>query len=386
MNIPNQDTWQTADLSESVASTHAFAPNQQPEQAISSVLCPHFDQLQLAGEISWAAQYKFLRPLGYGSQSVVYLADRFGSLNVSLRVALKLFSPVPYQNTDSYLTEMARTAEVAMRIGEIQQDSLLDVHNMIESGGVQIMVMEWVDGFDLKQLTSTDRLAHVGRVSGKSAWEHINDVVVTAGSAQARLKPGIAIAILRECLDGLAPLHRRQIVHGDIKPANIMLKKTGDTKVIDFGSAFFLNRPRIMPAWTPRYAAPEVITDNRFELNSDVASLGYVFLELLSGRVLFDDVQTREQLAEAKILIHDRLENYLPPEVQEDSELVELISDMIHPDPSQRFSSPEEAAESEHGAAAAHRRLIRSNLDSDYKNEIRDWLRFVSTDRDGSPA
>jgi serine/threonine protein kinase len=384
VNTPKQETWQTANLSESVASTHAFVPNQ--EQAVSSVLCPHYDQIQLAGEVTWAAQYKFLRPIGYGSQSVVYLADRFGSLNVSLRVALKLFSPVPYQNTDSYLTEMARTAEVAMRIGEIQQDSLLDVHNMIESGSVQIMVMEWVDGFDLKQLTAPDCLAHVARVSGKAAWEHINDVVVTAGSSQARLKPGVAIAILRECLEGLAPLHRRQIVHGDIKPANIMLKKTGDTKIIDFGSAFFLNRPRIMPAWTPRYAAPEVITDNRFELNSDVASLGYVFLELLSGRVLFADVETREQLAEAKVLIHERLVDYLPGDVLQDSGLVELISDMIHPDPAQRFSSPEEAEESEHGAAAAHRRLIRSNLDSDYKNEIRDWLKFVSIERDSSPT
>lgn len=379
MNKLNPPTFQQADLSESVASTHAFV-HSQGEQPVSSVLCSHFDELQLAGEVNWAAQYKFLRVLGFGSQSVVYLADRFGSLNVSLRVALKLFSPVPYQNTDSYLTEMARTAEVAMRIGEIQQDSLLDVHNMIESGGIQIMVMEWVDGFDLKQLTTTECLGHVGRVSGKPAWEHINDVVVTAGVSQARLKPGVAIAVLRECLEGLAPLHRRQIVHGDIKPANIMLKKTGDAKVIDFGSAFFLDRPRIMPAWTPRYAAPEVITDNQFALNSDVASLGYVFLELLSGRVLFQDVSTREELARAKRLIHEQLENYLPDDVLEDSELVELIADMIHPDPDQRFSSPEEAEESQHGAAAAHRRLIRSNLDSDYKNEIRDWLRYVSID------
>jgi len=382
VNIPTPDIWKSADLSESVASTHAFVPNQ--EQPVASVLCPHFDMLQLAGEVTWAAQYKFLRPLGYGSQSVVYLADRFGALNVSLRVALKLFSPVPYQDTDAYLTEMARTAEVAMRIGEIQQDSLLDVHNVVEASGIQIMVMEWVDGFDLKHLTSAECLSHVGCVSGKPAWEHMNDVVVTAGTSQARLKPGIAIAILRECLEALAPLHRRQIVHGDIKPANIMLKKTGDTKVIDFGSAFFLNRPRIMPAWTPRYAAPEVITDNRFELNSDVASLGYVFLELLSGRVLFDDVNTREELAEAKVRIYDRLDDYLPPEVQEDGELVELIADMIHPDPTERFSSPEEAARSEHGAAAAHRRLVRSDLASDYESEIHDWLRFVSIDRDGS--
>jgi len=372
------------DLSESVASTQAFVAREN--QPFSSVLCAHFDQVQLAGEITWAAQYKFLRVLGVGSQSVVYLADRFGSLNVSLRVALKIFSPVPYQNTDAYLTEMARTAEVAMRIGEIQQDSLLDVHNFVEAGGVQIMAMEWVDGYDLRQLTSAASLSHVGRVADKSAWEHLNEVVATAGTAQARLKPGIAIAILRECLEALAPLHRQKIVHGDVKPANIMLKKTGHTKVIDFGSAFFLNRPRVMPAWTPRYAAPEVITDNRFELNSDVASLGYVFLELLSGRVLFEGATTRKELADEKMQMHQHLDDFLPQDVLRDSDLVELITDMIHPDPAQRFSSPEEAATSEHGAAAAHRRLVRSDLASDYESEIREWMRLVSIERDGSSA
>lgn len=372
-----------ASLSESPSSTHSFF--QREEQPFSSVLYKQFEEIQRAGETTWAAQYKFIRMLGEGSQSVVYLADRFGSLNVSLRVALKLFSPFPYQNTDAYLTEMARTAEVAMRIGEIQQDSLLDVHNFIESGGVQIMVMEWVEGYDLKRLTSPECLLHVGRVAGKHAWEHINDVVATAGTTQVRLKPGVAIAVLRACLDGLAPLHRRQIVHGDIKPANIMLKKTGDSKVIDFGSAFFLNRPRIMPAWTPRYAAPEVIESNRFELNSDVASLGYVFLELLSGRVLFDDIETREELAAAKRNIHKRLEDYLPRDVLRDVDLVDLIARMIHPNPAERFSSPEEATISEHGAAAAQRRLVLSDLASEYGNEIRDWLRFVSIDS-SSPA
>ncbi len=109
-----------------------------------------------------------------------------------------------------------------------------------------------------------------------------------------------------------------------------------------------------------------------------------MFLELLSGRVLFDELQTREELAQAKMKIHDRLDDYLPSEVHEDSELVELIADMIHPDPAERFSSPEEAEESQHGAAAAPRRLIRSNLDSDYQNEIRHWLRFGSIGRDGA--
>ncbi len=78
------------------------------------------------------------------------------------------------------------------------------------------------------------------RVSNRR-WDYINNVIVTAGGSQPRLKPGIAIAILRECLAALAALHREGIVHGDLKPSNIMLKRTGNAKIIDIGSAFDLD-------------------------------------------------------------------------------------------------------------------------------------------------
>ncbi len=55
---------------------------------------------------------------------------------------------------------------------------------------------------------------------------------------QPRVKPGMAIAIVRDCLAALAALHREGIVHGDIKPSNIMLKRTGNAKIVDIGSAF----------------------------------------------------------------------------------------------------------------------------------------------------
>ena len=201
-----------------------------------------FESLQKAGAVHWTAQYRFLERLGAGSQSVVMLADRLGSLDVSLRVALKLFSPLRYPDTDSYLSEMAQTAQVAMKIARIQEDHLLDVHNFIESSGIQIMVMEWVDGFDLKYLMEPDRLPATAAAAGRERWAHLNDVVVTAGPTQSRLKPGVALHVLRECLSGLAVLHRSNIVHGDVKPSNIMLKRTASSKVIDFGSAFQISK------------------------------------------------------------------------------------------------------------------------------------------------
>jgi serine/threonine-protein kinase len=336
-----------------------------------------YEALQSANAVSWSVQYRMIERIGSGSQGDVWTADRLGSLGVSLRVALKFFSPRPYASTDMYLAEMTHTAKVAIQIAEIQQDNLLDVHNFVESGGVQIMVMEWIDGFDLKHLTQPEVLNRIAGAASKDRWENINDVVATAGPQQVRFKPGVALAVLRECLTGLQELHRRDIVHGDIKPSNVMLKRTGNAKMIDFGSAFQVGEQRDMPAWTPRYVAPEVLETGRFLMNSDVASIGYVFLQLLSGRVPFRKAQSRDDLLAEKQTLHDRLDTYLPRDVARDSHLVELIRRLVHPDPAQRFASPSDADFSEFGAAAAHRRLVLGDLASEYDNDIREWLQFV---------
>ena len=70
----------------------------------------------------------------------------------------------------------------------------------------------------------------------------------------------MAVAIIRECLAGLAALHREEIVHGDIKPSNIMIKRTGNAKIIDIGSALDLNN---MPAAEDLHAAVRCARDAR---------------------------------------------------------------------------------------------------------------------------
>ena len=104
---------------------------------------------------------------------------------------------------------------------------------------------------------------------------------------QPRLKPGIAIAVMRECLAALAALHREGIVHSDLKPSNIMLKRTGNAKIVDIGSAFELNNLPGQRTCTPTYAAPEVLEGSECTPRSDLASLGYVLIEMLAGRQPF---------------------------------------------------------------------------------------------------
>ena len=90
--------------------------------------------------------------------------------------------------------------------------------------------------------------------------------------------------MLRDCLAGLAALHREGIVHGDLKPANVVLKRSGNAKLIDIGSAIDLRGAAPRRMWSPAYAAPEVLQGSENTPRSDLASLGYVLVEMLAGQ------------------------------------------------------------------------------------------------------
>jgi serine/threonine-protein kinase len=260
---------------------------------------------------------------------------------------------------------------------------LLDVYNFVERDRIRLLEMEWIDGFDLARLLTSEMLLAVqGRVSNKR-WRNINDVIVTAGPVHPRLKPGVAVEIVREVLVALAALHRDGIVHGDIKPSNVMLKRTGSAKVIDYGSAFDVENPPPVQTCTPRYAAPEVLEGNPGTQQSDLASLGYVLIEMLAGRPLFLGFRDLAHLLEAKRALPKQLTEILPEEVCVNQMLMAFIRRMIAPDPMRRFPTAEQADLEEDGAAAFHRQLVKGDLASEYPNEIRLWLEELQTPAKG---
>lgn len=332
--------------------------------------------LEIVGEqrLHWTSHLHLSKRLGSGGQGVVYLTELRGTDDFTLPAALKIFSPARFEDGAAYDEAMKKVARASARIAQIQHDNLLYVYNFLDRRQIRMLVMEWIDGYDLAQLMTTRMLDRVREKANQRRWEYINRVIVTAGRNQSRLKPGMAVAVIRDCLSGLAALHRHGIVHGDIKPSNIMLKRTGIAKIIDIGSAFEYNAPPRSRPCTPAYAAPEVLENRECTPRSDLCSLGYVLIEMLAGCSPVAGVNDLRQLLEVRRSLSSRLNEFLPEEVLRCELLVSFIRGMIASDPTRRFPSAEAADLLKEGAAAFQRQLVIGDLAAEYPNEIRLWL------------
>lgn len=333
-----------------------------------------FSEIQQKSDISWQDYRRFVKRLGTGGQGSVHLVERFGAAGFCVPVALKFFSPSPFASTEKYDAEMRRLAHVSAHVARIQDDHLVAVDTFLEDRGVYFMEMEWIDGFDLLHILRRDTLDVIQESLTERRWANLNERIVTAGEVDCRLKPGMAVAIVRECLAGIAALHRSGVVHCDLKPSNVMVRRTGQIKIIDIGSAYWVGMPPDGQACTMEYAAPEVLAGSRATPQSDLASLGYMLLEMLSGAKPFAGLNYRDLVA-AKHTFLERLPRLLPPEEFQFSEsLIRFLRLLVHPDPHQRFASAEDAELSDEGAAGFLRELVKSDMSNEYATELRRWV------------
>jgi serine/threonine-protein kinase len=348
-------------------------PPAEPGPAEDALLA-RYQSLAASDSICWAAQYRKIRLLGKGGQGVVYLSERQGTDLFRLPVAIKIFSPEQYRDAASYDEDMARIADITSRVALVQHDNLIDLHNFIAHDGIRVMVMEWVDGYDLRTLLTAQTLERTQARLSPERWQHVNEVILADGPYQPRLKPGVAIQVLRACLAGLAALHRDGIVHGDLKPGNVMIKRTGNAKIIDIGSAMDIGKASRRRMWSPTYAAPEVLAGGETTPHADLASLGYILVEMLAGQCPFEGIDERRTLLEAKLQFEQRLKELLPPEVVANDLLMYICHKLTAANPNKRFASAQAADLGRKGAAAFHRQLVKGDLASEYENDLRNWL------------
>ena len=331
-------------------------------------------------EMSWNARYRILRKLGSGGQGVVYLALREGVDGYSTKVAIKLYARDESVSESSHLKEMERIAHQGQKISEIQQDNLVNIRDFVALEDTRVMVMEWVDGLDLRQLLDAKLYRESEARVTKADWDRLNDVLVSPGEDHCMLRPAAAVDILRGCLAGLSSLHHHEIIHSDLKPSNIMIKRTGTKKLIDMDSSCDRQVDlRAEVRGTPYYMAPELIRERDVRYRSDIASLGYVLIEMLTGKLLFKECKTLDQLLEKKLRLPDELVEYMPryDHIDLRLDLLELCTKMIATDPTERFPDAEAADLGKLGAASFHRQLVKHDLSAEYSRDLGWWIDLV---------
>lgn len=205
------------------------------------------------------SQYRILEKLGEGGMGVVYKAtdtklDRF--------VALK-FLPSHLAASEQ---DKARFIQEAKSASALNHPNVCTIHDISKHDGQLFIVMEFVDGKSLK-----DKKEQLG--------------------AKQILEIGIQVA------EGLAAAHEKGIVHRDIKPDNIMIRKDGIVQIMDFGLAKLYtsgNVSRLTKAGTTMgtmgYMSPEQVQGLDVDHRTDIFSLGVVLYELLAGESPFKGV------------------------------------------------------------------------------------------------
>lgn len=191
-------------------------------------------------------RFQVIKLLGKGGHGAVYFAhDPQLQRPVALKtVRLEKQAPQALQA----LVEEART------VSKLQHPNIVTVYDLVPEGNQQYMVLEYVEGKTLEQLLT--------------------------GYPFDKLR---ALEITRQILDGLAYAHAKNILHCDIKPANIMIDAAGSARIMDFGIA---QQKGVASGGkgTPSYMAPEAVSGKSLGEAADVFACGLVLYEMLTGR------------------------------------------------------------------------------------------------------
>ena len=208
----------------------------------------------------------------------------------------------------------------ARRASSLNHPGIAAVYDVFTEAEELFLVMEYVDGQTLRQLG--------GGPVGTTEF----------------------CPLARQCLEALAAAHQHGILHGDLKPSNIMVTRDGTVKVCDFGLARRLNRsadpedsvatierPKLVG--TPPYMAPEVLLERPADERADLFSLGVVFYEILSGRSLF---AAGSVMATLDAVLHKKPEPLNRVNRDVPARLARLVHRMLEKDPSRRYPAAAE--------------------------------------------
>ncbi len=259
----------------------------------------------MAAETILNGRYELVAQQGSGGMSIIYRAlDRA----LGRTVAVKVLRPSLITQDAGFLE---RFRDEARSVARLSHPNIVTVHDVGNDGPTHYIVMELVEGTDLKKIIKAQGAMPIERV----------------------LKLAIQICA------GIGYAHRSGLVHADIKPQNILVTPQDVVKVTDFGIAQAMSdtqpQTRAEVVWgSPHYFAPEQARGEQPTPASDVYAIGIVMFEMLTGRLPYGGVNMQE-LALAHIRERIPLVTELNPSVPE--ALAAIVQKVMSKEPHGRY-------------------------------------------------
>lgn len=208
--------------------------------------------------------YLIEKRIGRGGMAELFLAkDRA----LQRTVVIKVISPA-FSRRDDFKKRFMSEARIQ---AHLDNPHIVQIFRIFDYQHNLCLVMQYVRGTDLAEVVK----------KAKSMKERQGE--------KGALSPERAIHIFLQVLEGIGFVHKFGIMHGDIKPSNILLDQQGMAKVADFGLSSLLphkekGRGETLSGGTPSYMSPEQILNEKVDFRSDIYSLGVTFFYMLTGQ------------------------------------------------------------------------------------------------------
>jgi eukaryotic-like serine/threonine-protein kinase len=252
--------------------------------------------------------YQLLRRLGRGGMAEVYLAEQ---ISLRRQVAFKVLKR-DLAEDEAYVRRFHNEARAA---ASLVHANIVQIHEVGCFEGIHFIAQEYVAGQNLKQWLARHRTADTKT----------------------------AVHVMRQVAAALHRASQQGIIHRDIKPENIMLAKTGEVKVADFGLARVgFERQSVdltqvgVTLGTPLYMSPEQVEGRAVDPRSDLYSFGVTSYEMLAGRPPFEGDTPLSVAVQHLRTPPERLENHRP-DIPEG--LCRVVHRLLEKAPTDRYQS-----------------------------------------------
>ena len=230
----------------------------------------------MAGEPRDFGPFHLVRRLGVGGMAETFEAARAGAGAFEQRVCLKRVLPA-FSEDDAFVSRFRREAKLA---AQLRHTNIVGVIDVGEINGVHYMTLELVDGVDLRSFL-------------KSCPEE-------------KLSADTVALIALDLAYALEHAHST-LVHRDISPSNILLSRSGETKLADFGTAKAIDNAAVTASRSAKgkvpYMSPEHVRGDAVDGRADLFALGVVLFEAVAGVRPFDgahDVETMQRILDGE--------------------------------------------------------------------------------------